>query len=118
MDSHLYQVQGAGLGLRRVLLDSLEDQIPEQVSFMEVAPENWIDVGGAAGRKFASIADQIPITCHGLSLNIGGSAPLDEAFLQRVKEFLDQYNISVYSDHLTYCADDGHLYDLMPIPLY
>ncbi len=116
MDSHLYQVQGAGLGLRRVLLDSLEDQIPEQVSFMEVAPENWIDVGGAAGRKFASIADQIPITCHGLSLNIGGSAPLDEAFLQRVKEFLDQYNISVYSDHLTYCADDGHLYDLMPIP--
>ncbi len=112
----MYQDHGAGLGLRRVLLDSLEDQIPENAGFMEVAPENWIDVGGAAGRKFSSIADQVPITAHGLSLNIGGSAPLDEVFLQQIKKFLDQYNISVYSDHLTYCADDGHLYDLMPIP--
>lgn len=116
MESNLYQDHGAGLGLRRVLLDSLEDQIPENAGFMEVAPENWIDVGGAAGRKFSSIADQVPITAHGLSLNIGGSAPLDEVFLQQIKKFLDQYNISVYSDHLTYCADDGHLYDLMPIP--
>ena len=120
MESNLYQVQGAGLGLRRVLLkslvDSLEDQFPQQVGFMEVAPENWIDLGGAAGRKFASIADQVPITAHGLSLNIGGSAPLDEVFLQQVKKFLDQYKIDIYSDHLTYCADDGHLYDLMPIP--
>ena len=112
----MYQVHGAGLGLRRVLLDSLEDQIPENTGFMEVAPENWIDVGGATGRKFSSIADQVPITAHGLSLNIGGSAPLDEVFLQQIKKFLDQYNISIYSDHLTYCADDGHLYDLMPIP--
>lgn len=116
MNSNSYQVQGAGLGLRRVLLDSLGVKIPEQVSFLEVAPENWIDLGGAIGRKFASVADQIPITCHGLSLNIGGPAPLDEVFLQQVKKFLDQYNVRVYSDHLTYCADDGHLYDLMPIP--
>ncbi len=116
MRRNLYQIQGAGLGLRRVLLDSLEDQIPEQTSFMEVVPENWIDVGGVIGRKFANLADQIPITAHGLSLNIGGPAPLDEVFLQQIKKFLDQYHISVYSDHLTYCADDGHLYDLMPIP--
>ena len=116
MENKIYPVNGVGLGLRRVLLDSLEVQMPEQLDFMEVAPENWIDVGGAVGRKFRSIADKIPITCHGLSLNIGGPAPLDEAFLQQVKRFLDQFDIRVYSDHLTYCADDGHLYDLMPIP--
>ncbi len=116
MKINSYKVQGAGLGLRRVHLDSLKDQIPEQIGFVEVAPENWIDFGGAVGRKFASIADQLPVTCHGLSLNIGGPAPLDEAFLQQIKEFLDRFNVRVYSDHLTYCADDGHLYDLMPIP--
>ena len=83
---------------------------------MEVAPENWIDVGGRFGRQFHQISEQIPIVCHGLSLNIGGPAPLDESFLHRVRQFLDKFNICVYSEHLSYCADDGHLYDLMPIP--
>ena len=74
---------------------------------MEVAPENWIDVGGQLGRQFQKISEQIPIVCHGLSLNIGGQAPLDEAFIRRVKQFLDLHNIPVYSEHLSYCADEG-----------
>lgn len=111
-----YPVQGAGLGLRRAFIGSLADDIPSQIDFMEVAPENWIDVGGQLGRQFQKISEQIPIVCHGLSLNIGGQAPLDEAFIRRVKQFIDLHNIPVYSEHLSYCADEGHLYDLMPIP--
>lgn len=114
--SKYYPVQGAGLGLRRAFIGSLADDIPSQIDFMEVAPENWIDVGGQLGRQFQKISEQIPIVCHGLSLNIGGQAPLDEAFIRRVKQFLDLHNIPVYSEHLSYCADEGHLYDLMPIP--
>ena len=111
-----YPVQGAGLGLRRAFIGSLADDIPSQIDFMEVAPENWIDVGGRLGHQFRTIAEQVPIVCHGLSLNIGGQAPLDEAFLHRVKQFLETHNSPVYSEHLSYCADEGHLYDLMPIP--
>jgi uncharacterized protein (UPF0276 family) len=114
--SEKYPVQGAGLGLRRAFIGSLADQIPSQIDFMEVAPENWIDVGGRLGRQFRKISEQMPMVCHGLSLNIGGPAPLDEPFLKRVKQFLETHNIRVYSEHLSYCADDGHLYDLMPIP--
>ncbi len=114
--SETYPVQGAGLGLRRAFIGSLADDIPSQIDFMEVAPENWIDVGGRLGRQFRKISEQIPMVCHGLSLNIGGPAPLDEPFVKRVKQFLETHNIRVYSEHLSYCADDGHLYDLMPIP--
>jgi len=114
--SKIYPVHGAGLGLRRAFIGSLADDIPSQIDFMEVAPENWIDVGGQLGRQFQKISEQIPIVCHGLSLNIGGQAPLDEAFIRRVKQFIDLHNIPVYSEHLSYCADEGHLYDLMPIP--
>ncbi len=114
--SETYPVQGAGLGLRRAFIGSLADDIPSQIDFMEVAPENWIDVGGRLGRQFRKISEQIPMVCHGLSLNIGGSAPLDEPFIKRVKQFLEAHNMRVYSEHLSYCADDGHLYDLMPIP--
>ncbi|MGH8120347.1 MAG: HvfB family MNIO-type RiPP peptide maturase [Gammaproteobacteria bacterium] len=111
-----HTVQGAGLGLRRVHFDSLADHIPSAIGFMEVAPENWIDVGGKSGRQFRAIAERVPLVAHGLSLNIGGPAPLDETFLHRIRQFLDTYNVRVYSDHLSYCTDDAHLYDLMPIP--
>ena len=114
--SETYPVQGAGLGLRRAFIDSLADDIPSQINFMEVAPENWIDVGGRLGHQFRKITEQISMVCHGLSLNIGGQAPLDEVFIRQVKKFLKTYNIHIYSEHLTYCADYGHLYDLMPIP--
>lgn len=112
----LYPVSGAGLGLRRVHFSSLADHFPEQISFMEVGPENWIDVGGSMGHNFREIAEQIPVVCHGLSLNLGGQADLDVMFLTRVKEFLCSIDAPIYSEHLSYCADEGHLYDLMPIP--
>ena len=111
-----YPVRGAGLGFRRDLIDELSSSFPEQVSFMEVAPENWIRVGGRAGKIFRSFTEQHDFVCHGLSLSIGSPAPLDEAFVREVKAFMDQHDISVYSEHLSYCSDNGHLYDLMPIP--
>lgn len=115
-----YPVKGQGLGFRRALMRPLEAHVesgtPLPVDFMEVAPENWIDVGGHLGRRFRQFTESTPFVCHGLSLNIGGTAPLDEAFVKRIKLFLDEHQISCYTEHLTYCADEGHLYDLMPIP--
>jgi uncharacterized protein (UPF0276 family) len=83
---------------------------------MEVAPENWMAVGGRRGRLFREFTEQLPFVCHGLSLSIGGPSPLDETFLRRLKLFLDRHAVRCYSEHLSYCTDDGHLYDLMPIP--
>lgn len=112
-----YCVTGAGLGLRRgPMVQEFLDQRPEQVQFMEVAPENWAGFGGKIKKRFRQFADIIPFVTHGLSLSIGGPAPLDEEFVKQVKNFLAEYNIRKYTDHLTYCSDDGHLYDLMPIP--
>ncbi|SEF38784.1 HvfB family MNIO-type RiPP peptide maturase [Nitrosomonas ureae] len=116
MSGNLYPVHGVGLGLRRSMTDSLADQTPHQVDFWEVAPENWISVGGRYGKKLHELTEKFPFICHGLSLSIGGPLPLDEAFLQRLKRFFKEHRIRYYSEHLSYCSDDGHLYDLMPIP--
>ncbi len=88
----------------------------EPVDFMEVAPENWINVGGKLRRSFQHFADRFAFVCHGLSLSIGGPAPLDETFIRKVRRFLDDHDIRFYTEHLSYCTDDGHMYDLMPIP--
>jgi uncharacterized protein (UPF0276 family) len=111
-----YPVHGAGLGLRRTFLDAVETQRPASVQFWEIAPENWIGVGGRFGRQLRAVTERDPCVCHGLSLSIGGPAPLDLEFLRRLKRFLDTHNIAAYTEHLSWCADDGHLYDLMPIP--
>ena len=111
-----YPVKGAGLGLRRALLGPLRSRDLGPVDFMEVAPENWIGVGGSRGRQFRELTARAPFVCHGLSLSIGGPSRLDETFLRRLRRFLDQHQIRCYSEHLSYCTDDGHLYDLMPIP--
>ncbi|MEE8388048.1 MAG: DUF692 domain-containing protein [Acidiferrobacterales bacterium] len=111
-----YPVHGAGLGLKRALMGPLEDQAPAQIDFFEVAPENWINLGGRYGKKFSAFTERYPFITHGLSLSIGSPSPLDFNFLQQVKDFLKQHNILYYSEHLSYCSDDGHLYDLMPIP--
>ena len=116
MPTMLSSVKGAGLGLRRDLVGELQTTPKANIDFMEVAPENWMEIGGHLGRQFRYFTDRYPMLCHGLSLSIGSPAPLDEHFIVRLKKFLDKHRIAAYSEHLSYCGDAGHLYDLIPIP--
>ncbi len=111
-----YPVHGAGLGLRRPIADQLMADPPSDVDFMEVAPENWIHVGGALARKLRFFTERYPFVIHGLSLSIGAPSPLNEQLVRDIKQFMSEHNIRMYSEHLSYCGDDGQLYDLMPIP--
>jgi uncharacterized protein (UPF0276 family) len=116
-DTREFPVSGAGLGLRRgALMREVVEQQPSDIPFFEVAPENWMTMGGRLGKQFRALTEKYNFTCHGLSLSIGSPAPLDIEFLRNVREFLDTHKILYYSEHLSYCSDDGHLYDLMPIP--
>lgn len=107
---------GAGLGFRRELIPELEAGVPSAIEFFEIAPENWIDMGGLHGRRLRPFTERYPFVCHGLSLSLGGPSPLDEMLLHKTRAFMDQHGIALYTEHLSYCSDDGHLYDLLPIP--
>ncbi|MDP2485028.1 DUF692 domain-containing protein [Pseudoalteromonas marina] len=105
-----------GLGLRREMLDELLEHVPKQIDFLEVAPENWLKLGGRFKKQFKTLTDANNFVCHGLSLSIGSPEPLDIEFIKSLKVFFDQYNIKMFSEHLSYCSGQGHMYDLMPIP--
>lgn len=107
---------GAGLGFRRELLPALNTRVPDAIEFFELAPENWIELGGAYGRDLRRFTERYPFVCHGLSLSLGGPSPLDELLLTKIRQFMDTHGIALYTEHLSYCSDDGHLYDLLPIP--
>lgn len=109
-------IHGAGLGLRRELVPALRAGVPPAVQFFELAPENWIDLGGASGKSLRQFSERYPVVCHGLSLSLGGPSPLDEVFLGRVRRFMRSHGMRLYTEHLSYTTDDGQLYDLLPIP--
>lgn len=105
-----------GLGLRREMLDEFCESTPDQIDFFEVAPENWITLGGKFGRQFRELSEKHKFYLHGLSLSIGSPENLDIDFVKSIKQFMDLHNIDIYSEHLSYCSGAGHMYDLMPIP--
>ena len=110
-------LQGAGLGYRRDLADDfLNLSSNNAIQFMEVAPENWVKMGGAARYRFDQAAEKYPLAVHGLSLSLGGQAPLDRELLKNTKALMTQYNSTFFSEHLSYCECEGHLYDLLPMP--
>ncbi|OQW72653.1 MAG: hypothetical protein BVN35_13325 [Proteobacteria bacterium ST_bin11] len=116
MDSIRNLVDGAGLGLRRSFLSEIVESPLSNVDFYEVAPENWMTIGGKFGKQFRAMTERFDFVCHGLSLSIGSSDPLDEQFLRDLKVFIREHGIKFYSEHLSYCSHGGHLYDLMPMP--
>lgn len=108
---------GAGLGFRRELIAELRNGVPDGIDFFELAPENWAGMGGRSARDLRHFTERHPFVCHGLSLSLGGPSPLDEALLRQIRAFMSEHGIGLYTEHLSWCADDSHLYELLPIPL-
>ena len=107
----------AGLGFRRELIAQLQQAVPPAIGFFEIAPENWAGMGGRCAHGLRHFTERYPFVCHGLSLSLGGPGALDEQLLRGIRDFMRLHGITLYTEHLSWCADDRHLYDLLPIPL-
>lgn len=106
-----------GIGFRKDFAEEFLNGNELNPAFIELAPENWIGMGGYWKKILNQAAEKYPITCHGLSLSIGSPDELDVDFVKQVKQFLNEYQIKIYSEHLSYSkCDNAHLYDLLPIP--
>lgn len=109
--------QYTGIGFRKDFSEEFLEEGLLTPSFVEVAPENWMGIGGYWKKVFDKVAEKYPVTLHGLSLSIGSPEDLDYSFLKEVKEFIERYDVKVYSEHLSFSkCDNAHLYDLLPIP--
>ena len=71
MNKHL---SGVGLGLRREMLDELLPDIPASVDFWELAPENWIPLGG----KYQKNLNQLK---HGYRTNNRNTAAIGKSIV-------------------------------------
>ena len=105
----------AGLGPRRGLIDELLAMPASAIDFLEVSPDNWIGVGGAHGAALRQLSERHPLTCHGLSLSLGGPDPLDRTLLAQTRAFLDLHQVQLQrTPELLRRRRTCH--DLLPLP--
>ncbi|KTC75468.1 hypothetical protein Lbir_0380 [Legionella birminghamensis] len=110
-------INGTGLGLRTAFLKELVDTNEVPFDFLELAPENWLGIGGWRAHALRKLSERFPLSAHGLSLSIGGMNPFDTRFLKQLRQFFKEYGIQQYTEHLSYCTDaQGYLYELLPLP--
>ena len=106
-----------GIGYRKDFAEVFADNNILKPSFIEVAPENWMNVGGYYKKLFDKALEKHPLFVHGLSLSVGSPEGIDIDFVKQVKQFLDDTNTVEYSEHLSFSkCDNAHLFDLLPIP--
>lgn len=106
-----------GIGFRKDFADEFFTSSILKPDFIELAPENWMNIGGYWKKQLNKLTEMYPVTAHGLSLSIGSPDELDMNFLKDIKHFLEEYNVGIYSEHLSFSkCDNAHLYDLLPIP--
>lgn len=107
---------GFGLGLRVDHYEALLDD-PGQVQWLEIVSENYLVPGGRPLRWLQRFRERFPLVLHGVSMSIGGTDPLDAAYLDQLAALANQVEPAWISDHLCWTGVDGvNLHDLMPLP--
>ena len=109
-------VLGIGLGLRRELeTETLENQ--DRIDWLEIVPENYMDIGGSARTRLQAALDEFPIVTHGVNLSIGSCDELNKEYLASLKRLLDFIDAPWFTDHLCFTSQDGvYMHDLLPVP--
>ena len=108
---------GVGLGLRRELAaETFENK--GQIDFLELVPENYMDLGGRIRERLDIALENFPLVTHGVNLSIGSTDQLSAEYLASISRLLNKINAPWWSDHLCFASiANSYLHDLLPLPL-
>jgi hypothetical protein len=96
-----------GLGLRPPLYaEAAAGSVP--VDFFELITENFMVGGGNPLRVLDGVRGHYPVALHGVSMNLGGTDPLDEAYLDDLAGLVRRVDPLWVSDHLCWTRHGGH----------
>jgi len=111
---------GVGVGLRTKHYAHVLEHAPRggvAVDWFEALSENYMVPGGRPLRILGEVRAHFPMVLHGVSLNIGSTDPLNEAYLDDLARLIDRVEPRWVSDHLCWTGVGGrNLHDLMPLP--
>ncbi len=107
---------GAGLGLKAEHYSAAHDCTAAGLWF-EVHPENYLVAGGPRLKWLEAIAQQHPLSLHGVSLSLAADAAPDPFHLRRLRELAERVQPALISEHLAWSSWRGEYQpDLLPFP--
>jgi uncharacterized protein (UPF0276 family) len=87
------------------------------MDWFEIISENYFAEGGIQRANLEALRAAYRVIPHGVSLSLGGSDPIDDAFLARLRALVRRLNASWFSDHLCWTGVGGvDVHDLLPMP--
>ncbi len=109
---------GIGLGLRYPFAEALLKARPQELTFLEIHPENYIERGGRYPAMLEGAQAHWPLLTHGLTLGLGNTQRFDPQYTALLRRFLkEQVRAPWHSEHLCFTEVKGHmLHDLLPLP--
>ena len=107
---------GHGIGLRPKHFPQLWDGTA-RVDWFEAISENYMVAGGRPLAALERARALAPVVLHGVSLSIGSTDPLDEAYLGALQALVARVEPAWISDHLCWSGVGGrYAHDLLPLP--
>ncbi|MDF2939521.1 MAG: hypothetical protein K0R66_163 [Gammaproteobacteria bacterium] len=105
-----------GVGLRSQHYSYILEHSPK-VSWFEILTDNYLDHSSPAFDKLLRIREQYPFIMHGVGLSIGGSDPLNLAYLKQMKALAQSLEPAFISDHFCWTSYQGrYSHELLPLP--
>jgi uncharacterized protein (UPF0276 family) len=105
-----------GIGLRPAHYPALFAERPA-LDYLEIISDNFIGGAARARRNLDRARELYPLVLHGVSLNLLGHEPLDEAYLDAIARLADYVAAPFVTDHLCWTGAHGvQHHDLLPAP--
>lgn len=116
-ERHAIPDLGVGVGFRIPHYGRVLGSDEPLMDWFEVISENFLVDGGRPLENLGRLAAKYRVVPHGVSLAIGSVAPLDDAYLAKLKSLLQRLDPPWVSDHLCWGRAPGvHIHDLLPLP--
>lgn len=107
---------GIGIGLRAPHYRDFLEHKPK-VDWLEVHSENYLGQGGWDVHVLTTLAQDHPISLHGVGMGLGSAQGFSMAHVARIKALVDRIQPFLVSEHLCWGAVQGRvLNDLLPLP--
>ncbi len=118
---NLFKDLGVGVGLRPEHYSTFTSKKPEGISWIEAVSENYMDWKCQEIKQPLAILEKVrahlPVSLHGVSLNIGAVDDIDRQYLRKLKKLIDIIEPTLVSDHLCWTGiNKENLHDLLPLP--
>ena len=95
-----------GIGWRPELAAGILSNL-ERIDIVEVIADDYFDAPRAQRRALRTLARQIPVALHGVTLGLASAAPVENKRLERTAKLIDEVQPEFWSEHLAFVRGGG-----------